>query len=387
MAHAALLIERGDGFRSGEFSVTRAHAFHAHVGVDLTDHRLHHVAAVIDFGDDGVGLVAARRLDRARRPGERRFALRRDVGDDAGAAVFGEARDDDAAFVGALGGARGRVDRDDDPRHRRRLAFVEIGGFDQFARPQGAGRVEQQFGFDLLAPEPRALIFGEDFGDEGGREIGDVGESRTARRERQRIGEQIAHQFRRARRGRHDRLRPVAETQAEHRMIPGFRITPGREFVRPQFHVLAAAQPLRRLGREKLRARAVRPFETKAAPPHISGARRADRSARRPEFALDHHLAHVVGGGADDVDEAMRLDPAPDGLGAGAGLAHAATAERNPIDPVALRDQLFRARPELPKIGEGRSLLRRQRRDEGGALRRRHPRKILRVDHGRRLGF
>ena len=62
------------------------------------------------------------------------------------------------------------------------------------------------------------------------------------------------------RRGDH-RLRPVAEPQAQHRLIEGVWVAPGGKFVQPQLHMLLAAQPIRLFGRENLADGAVRPFQ------------------------------------------------------------------------------------------------------------------------------
>jgi hypothetical protein len=50
--------------------------------------------------------------------------------------------------------------------------------------------------------------------------------------------------------------------------------------------------------------------------------------------------------------------------GARAGLAATASAERQPVNPIACGQQLLGTRPEFPKIGKQRRFLRREPRDE-----------------------
>ena len=156
----------------------------------------------------------------------------------------------------------------------------------------------------------------------------------------------------RARRRGDDRLRLVAEPQAQHRLIEGVGLAPGGELVAPQLHVLLAAQPVRLLGREELAHRAVRPFE-----PRRSAAKKRGRSSRRqqarmPDSPLHHDVAHVGDGRADQVDDRVGLHPVAHRLGAGARLAGAAAGEDEPDDPVARRRRLVGARPERPVVEE-----------------------------------
>ncbi len=123
---------------------------------------------------------------------------------------------------------------------------------------------------------------------------------------------------------------------------------PGGELVAPQLHVLLAAQPVRLLGGEELAHRAVRPFEPSGRGADSAAAPRARQQARMPDSPEHHHVAHVVGGRADQVDERKRPRPSPDRLGAGAGLARAAAGQDQPDDPVAGRRLLVGARPEIP---------------------------------------
>src|SRR5271156_1650430 len=60
--------------------------------------------------------------------------------------------------------------------------------------------------------------------------------------------------------------------------------------------------------------------------------------------------ADVVSGGADQVDVAIALDPLAHGLGPDARLAHPASREDDPIDPVAVRKPLLGAGPERPVV-------------------------------------
>ena len=140
-------------------------------------------------------------------------------------------------------------------------------------------------------------------------EMVDVVEGRAAADDRQRIGDELLDQLGRPRRGGDDRLRLGAEAQAEQRLVEGVGGTfPRRQFVQPQLFMLLAAQPVRLFGREQQRDGAVRPGEpagsARVARPLVA---RADR--HQSGFAQHHHVAHVVVGRADQVDDGEALRP------------------------------------------------------------------------------
>src|SRR4051812_33024845 len=57
MMNPALLVERSDGFRSDDLPARRPHRRITHIGIDHLDGGFHHVAAIVDLGDDAIGLV------------------------------------------------------------------------------------------------------------------------------------------------------------------------------------------------------------------------------------------------------------------------------------------------------------------------------------------
>lgn len=70
MVDAALFVEERDRLRAGAFAVARVHEPHRAGRMGLRQHGAHHFAALIGFGDDGVRVPFARRLDRARGPAQ-----------------------------------------------------------------------------------------------------------------------------------------------------------------------------------------------------------------------------------------------------------------------------------------------------------------------------
>ena len=117
-------------------------------------------------------------------------------------------------------------------------------------------------------------------------------------------------------------------------------MAPFGEFVAPRGIELRAAQRFRILGRERLRHRAVRPFEAPARrdPRRSLGARRNPQDSGD---AFDHHLAGIVLALADQCDmavaalrigrRAVRCGAHP--LGAEPCLAGAAPAQHQPGGP------------------------------------------------------
>ncbi len=170
-----------------------------------------------------------------------------------------------------------------------------------------------------------------------------VGLRRRARHRAARVGDQALDQRDRPRRGGDELARPRAEPQAELQHVEGrFRVPPLGELVAPGGVELRPAQLFRVFGRERLRHRAVRPFQPppRRDPDRPLGARRHPQQPRR---ALDHHLAHVVLAFADERDvpmparrhkaacRARRAHP----FGAEPRLAGAAPAQHQPGGPGA----------------------------------------------------
>ena len=174
-----------------------------------------------------------------------------------------------------------------------------------------------------------------------------VVERRAVRHDDVLVVQQLLDDFRRPRRSGDDGLRRITETQAEQRLIERFGIAPGRQFVAPKFHMLLAAQPVGLLGRKQLRGRAVGPGEARRGV-RVMGALLIEAASQQAGLPQHHHVARVVGGGADEIDDGIGLHPFAHGLGAGARLAGAAPGEDQPIDPIAARRQLVGPRPETP---------------------------------------
>ena len=184
-----------------------------------------------------------------------------------------------------------------------------------------------------------------------------------ARHRGARVGDQPLDQRGRARRRGDELARACAEAQAELQHVEGILgAPPFRQLVAPGGVELRPAQALRIFGRERLRDRAVAPFEALAR-------RRPDRPlaprprAHQPRRALDHHLAYVVIGFADQRDVAVRRvrvrrqaqrERAHE-LGAEPRLAGAAPAERQPRGPWTA--VVGESRRELMLVGERREVM------------------------------
>ena len=194
-----------------------------------------------------------------------------------------------------------------------------------------------------------------------------VVEGRAAGDDRVLVGGELLDDLGRAGRRGDDHLRLVAETQAEQRLVEGLGPPPRGELVAPELHVLLAAQPVGLIGGEQIALRAARPFEP-AGRGEVARALVPAAAVEDAGFAEHHHVAHVVGGRADQIDDRKGLRPSPDRLGAGAGLAGAASGEDQPDDPVAGRRLLVRARPEGPVVERLHAFERRQLREQPGAL-------------------
>ncbi len=156
-----------------------------------------------------------------------------------------------------------------------------------------------------------------------------------------RIGDQAFQQGDRPRRGGHELARLLSQPQGKLQHVEAcFRLPPFGQLVAPGGVELRPAQGFRLLGGERLRHRAVRPFQQPARgdPGRPLRARRDPQQAR---CALDHHLAHVVLACADQRDAAMpagregrrRMRQRPHPFGTEPGLAGAAPAEHQPGGP------------------------------------------------------
>ena len=157
--HDAALVGRGDRLGAQEFAARRGHLAHRQIGVALAQHLDHHVAAVVDLGDDAVGFEAAKGEPRraptigpASRPGwsdrrargcappascrRRRCRIRRPWRRTSPA------------------GRRRRRSR----HSRRRAARREPLALDQRARPQRARRLLDDLGEQFLPADRAALV-------------------------------------------------------------------------------------------------------------------------------------------------------------------------------------------------------------------------------------
>ena len=232
-----------------------------------------------------------------------------------------------------------RIDRDHDALQRRR--FADAATLQQRARPQRVGPVLDDLALELLPPEPRAGIAPHHGLQKGRRQIVGVVARRRPRHHAGRILDQPFQQRCRARRGGDQLPRLRAEPQAELQHVEGvLRIAPLRHLVGPRAGKLRPAQALRVLGGKRLRDLAVAPFQpfSRRQPgrPLVPAMHR-----QQSGDALDHHLAHVMLGLADQRDtrgffgcerrQPKRLRAHP--FRAGARLAGAAAADHQPGVP------------------------------------------------------
>jgi hypothetical protein len=153
----------------------------------------------------------------------------------------------------------------------------------------------------------------------------------------------------RPRRRRDDHLRAVAEAQAEQRLFETFLLSPGRQFVAPELHVLLAAQPVGLLGGEQLRHRAIGPGQA-ARGARVARTVPLRAAGEQSGFPQHHHVANVVMSRANQIDDRIGLRPFAHRFGAGPRLAGAAAGQDQPVDPIAVRRKLIVARPEPPIV-------------------------------------
>jgi hypothetical protein len=304
MGHTPLLVECGDRLGPQPLAAHRPHRAHGHAGINLPNDSLDQLAALVDLGDDAVRLEAAVGRDHALRPAKRARALARAVGEHIGAAVLGQAGDDDAARIGVRSARCRRIDGDDDAAERR--VHPHAGALDQRPWPQRVGTIFEQLGVKLLPPEPRAAIAPDDRLEEARGEVGFIRRRRDAGHRGLRIGDERLDQPDRPRCRRHHLARARTQTQAELQRVP--RVVgpaPFAELVAPRGGELRSPQRIGILGGEQLRDGAIVPSHL---PLRWLVARalmwRMHRKQSRDAF--DHHRAGVRQGLANKRDPQRR---------------------------------------------------------------------------------
>ena len=154
---------------------------------------------------------------------------------------------------------------------------------DHGARPQRVGPVLDDLAVDLLPAEPRAGVARQHLVEERRRQMRGVRVRRGARHRGARIGDQALHQRDRPRRRGDELARLPPEPQPELQHVEGrVRLPPLGELVAPGGVELRPAQQLRVFGRERLRHRAVRPFQQPARRRSTPAAPRAAICAAGP---------------------------------------------------------------------------------------------------------
>ena len=165
---------------------------------------------LVDLCNNPIGTVPAICLDRDACPVRRLIFAAEILQNPAVTAVIPPG-DDDAALVTALACAHRRIDRHHDPRQIRRM--IPTGTIKHVERPQGAGRVLEQLGVELLPTKPRSLVLVDDLREEFRRQIRGIFVRAAARDDDPMplAGNQRAQQFRRARRTGNDGLRALPQ--------------------------------------------------------------------------------------------------------------------------------------------------------------------------------
>ena len=211
----------------------------------------------------------------------------------------------------------------------------------QRARPQRVGPVLDHLRLEFLPADARARIAAHHGLQKRRRQIMRIGPRPRPRHHAGRVVDQLLQQRVRPRRGGDQLPRLGAEPQAELQHVERvLRIAPFRHLVRPRAAELRPAQAFRIVGGKCLRDLAVAPFQPFSRRlPHRPLVPAMHR--QQSGDALDHHLAHVVLGLADQRDmrgffggerrQPQRLRANP--FGAGAGLAGAAAADHQPGVP------------------------------------------------------
>ena len=363
MADPALLVERRHRLGAQPLAARRPHLRHRHVGIDLADHALDHVAALVDLGDQRVGLERAKERDRPRRPVARRAPRRRIVGEHVDAAVR---RPRPAATMPQASGVRPPAPAGRPPprsasaparRGPRRLDHRPrpqraLGGPRRSRRRAPAGRAACR----RSAPSPPRGTR---------RQVAPVG-AVAARASRRSPGSAISRlqQRRSAAAWSSTTARGRAPSRsAELQHVPGVASAWRhlRELVAPGGVELRPAQALGVLGGEDLRDRAVRPDQPPARRlPVAAGrggdARRGARTRLRPSPRARRRRSRRPGRSGRPARPRM-VRPERHGahpFGAGARLAGAAAAEDQPGAARAARAAADRAAgEERPPVVEG----------------------------------
>ena len=239
-------------------------------------------------------------------------------------------------------GARrtGRINPDNDAHERRRAGNARR--LDKRARPQCIDALLDDLAIDLLPAKPRSRIAGEHFVKKCRRQVRGIGVRRGPRDGGARIGDQALDQRDRPRCRGDELARALPQAQAELQHVERcIDVTPFGELVTPRGIELRPAQLFGIFSGKSEADRPARPFQ----PPARSGPFRAfatRRDLQETRGALDHHLAYVVLGFANERDlqrsplgiraDAVRHRPHP--FGAQSCLAGATATEHQPGRPM-----------------------------------------------------
>src|SRR6202035_3507207 len=159
------------------------------------------------------------------------------------------AGDDDPGFVRVLARGRGWVEGDDDTGELRHALVGRPAQFFQArAVPQCARHIVENFAIDLLPAEPCSFVFPDNLREERVGEVGTVLIARPSSDERRRVGEQLADDLDRLRRGGDDDARIRPKPQPEHQHVPRLWIPPGGYFITPRCIVLRPSVSVARPG-------------------------------------------------------------------------------------------------------------------------------------------
>ena len=120
---------------------------------------------------------------------------------------------------------------------------------DRTVRPQRAGRVLEQLGFELLPAEPGALVFANDLIKKCRRQVATIFVAGAAGHDADRVTHQIADQFRGPRRRGYHGTRVGPQPHPKHQHVPGLGVAPGSELIAPCRVVLRTAQAFRLISR------------------------------------------------------------------------------------------------------------------------------------------
>ena len=382
MTHARLLVQGCDGLCARRFPTACVHGLVGHRAVHGAERVLDELAAVVDLGDDAVGLVLCGQVHRSARPAVGAVLAAR-VFEHVTPTVETDAAHDDARLVAGLARAHGRVNRDDNAPQLGRGGDSRC--VDSLPRPERARGVCEHLAVELLSPEAGAAVAPLEVSDDTRREVGAVVERAAASDDGAGRGEQRANDRRWTRCGGHHDLRGGAEAKAEDHLIPCVGALPRCELVGPRVMMLRAAKLIGHVGAVGCRHRAIRPRQPAARRlPRRALARGVHREDAA--LALDQHVTHVGGGAGDKSDATARVTKrtVTHPFGPGAGLAPAAARENEPPLPRARGRELIGARPHGPAVEESSALSRRQarqdlrpsgRRGERGGERGRHRRR------------